>query len=136
MVEHMARQGVKTVAFLGYSDSYGESWLREMNRYMQPAGLRLAATERFGRADTSVMSQALKVLAPNPDAVLVVASGAGAAMPHLTLKERGYRGKIYQTYSAVAQDIIRVGGKGIDGGFGVSGPAALPNELPGNHPSR
>lgn len=136
VVEHMVRQGVKTVGFLGYTDSYGETWLRETGRYMQAAGLRMVATERFSRADTSVTSQALKVTAANPDAVLVVASGAGAAMPQLALNERGYKGRIYQTYAAVAQDIIRVGGKGIEGGFGVSGPAALPTELPENHPSR
>jgi branched-chain amino acid transport system substrate-binding protein len=136
VVEHFARQGVKTVGFLGYTDSYGETWLRDMTRFMQAAGMRMVVTERFSRADTSVVSQALKVAAANPDAVLIVASGAGAAMPQLALNDRGYKGKIYQTYAAVAPDIIRVGGKGIEGGFGVSGPAALPTELPENHPSR
>ena len=136
VVEHMARSGIQTVAFLGYGDSYGESWLRDMKRFMPAAGLKIVAIERFSRADTSVTAQALKVVASQPDAVLIVASGAGAAMPHVAIKDRNYNGKIYQTYAAVSQDIIRVGGKSVEGGYGVSGPAALPSELPVSHPSR
>ena len=36
--------------------------------------------QRFARADTSVTAQALKLVAANPDAMLIVASGSGAAM--------------------------------------------------------
>jgi ABC-type branched-subunit amino acid transport system substrate-binding protein len=46
------------------------------------AGIKVVATERFARTDTSVTPQALKLNAANPDAMLVVASGSGAAMPH------------------------------------------------------
>ncbi|MGQ3076223.1 MAG: ABC transporter substrate-binding protein, partial [Ferrovibrionaceae bacterium] len=72
-IEHMKKSGAKTFGFLGYSDAYGESWLREMTRYGNEAGLKLVSVERFGRADASVTAQALKVLSPNPDAMLVVA---------------------------------------------------------------
>jgi branched-chain amino acid transport system substrate-binding protein len=30
LVEHMKKQGVKTLGFLGYSDVYGEQWLKEI----------------------------------------------------------------------------------------------------------
>jgi branched-chain amino acid transport system substrate-binding protein len=29
VIEHMKKQGVKTVGFLGYTDAYGESWLKD-----------------------------------------------------------------------------------------------------------
>jgi branched-chain amino acid transport system substrate-binding protein len=31
VVEHMKKQGVKTVGFLGYTDAYGEQWLEAMS---------------------------------------------------------------------------------------------------------
>ncbi len=135
-VEQMKKSGIKTFAFMGYSDAYGESWLREMKRYADKAGIRIVGTERFSRTDMTVVSQALKVLAGNPDAVLVVASGSGAVMPQKALVERGYRGKVYQTYSAVAPDLLRMGGKDVEGTLGLSGPAVAADQLPDTHPSK
>ncbi|MFT3956346.1 MAG: ABC transporter substrate-binding protein [Piscinibacter sp.] len=135
-VEHMKSAGAKSFAFLGYTDAYGESWLRDMSRYAAPAGLKLTGTERFARTDTAVTAQALKIVAGNPDAVLVVASGSGAVMPQKALLERGYKGRIYQTYSAVAPDLLRMGGKDVDGTFGLSGPAVAADQLPDSHPSK
>jgi branched-chain amino acid transport system substrate-binding protein len=135
-IAHMKKGGAKTFAFLGYTDAYGESWLRDMNRYAAAAGLKLTAAERFARTDTSVTAQALKVVAGNPDAVLVVASGSGAVMPQKALLERGYKGRIYQTYSAVAPDLLRMGGKDVEETLGLSGPAVAADQLPDSHPSK
>ncbi|MEY4975466.1 MAG: hypothetical protein RIQ97_661 [Pseudomonadota bacterium] len=136
VVEHMKKQGVKTIGLLGYTDAYGEQWLNEINPLLTKAGIKLVATERFARTDTSVTPQALKLNAANPDAILVVASGSGAAMPQLGLAERGYKGKIYQTHAAATPDLPRVGGKTVEGTFVVSGPALLGDQLPDSHPSK
>jgi branched-chain amino acid transport system substrate-binding protein len=136
MVEHMKKQGVKTLGFLGYTDAYGEQWLKEVAPLLDKAGIKLVATERFARTDTSVTPQALKLVAANPDAMLVVASGSGAAMPQLGLVERGFKGKIYQTHAAATMDLIRVGGKGVEGTFVSAGPVIAPDQLPDSHPSK
>src|SRR5450830_1836448 len=135
VVDHMKKHGIKNFAFLGYSDSYGENWLKETVRLARQAGITMTVAERFGRADTSVTAQALRVISSNSDAVLVVASGSGAAMPHKALIERGYKGKIYQTHSAASRDLIRLGGKDVEGSFVVSGPAVVPEALPDSNPS-
>ena len=136
VVEHMKKQGVKTMGFLGYTDAYGEQWLKEITPQLDKAGIKIVVTERFARTDTSVTPQALKITAANPDAVLVVASGSGAAMPQMGLAERGYKGKIYQTHAAATQDLMRVGGKTVEGTFVVSGPAVIAEQLPESHPSK
>ena len=100
MVEHMKKQGVKSVGFLGYTDAYGEQWLQALNPLLEKAGIKMVGAERFARSDTSVTAQALKLASLNPDAMVVVASGSGAAMPQLGLVERGYKGKFYQTHAA------------------------------------
>lgn len=137
MIEHMKKQGVKTVGFLGYTDAYGESWLNDFKAQSQAlGGPQIVATERFARSDTSVTAQALKLASANPDAMLIVASGSGAAMPHKAIVERGYKGRIYQTHAAASRDLVRVGGKDVEGAFVVSGPAVIPEQLPANHPSK
>ena len=136
IIEHMNKQGIKSVGFLGYSDAYGETWLNDFKPQAEKAGIKFGPVERFARADTSVTGQALKLVQANPEAILVVASGSGAAMPQMALAERGYKGKIYQTHAAATRDLMRVGGKAVEGGFVVSGPAVLAEQLPDSHPSK
>jgi branched-chain amino acid transport system substrate-binding protein len=136
LAEHMRKQGVKTLGFLGYNDAYGESWLRDMTRAAAEQGIRMAGVERFARTDTSANAQALKLVMARPDAILIVASGSGAAMPHKAVVERGHKGRIYQTHSAASRDLMRVGGREVEGAFVVSGPAVVAEQLPQSHPSK
>ena len=52
------------------------------------------------------------------------------------LVERGFKGKIYQTHAAATQDLMRVGGKAVEGTYVVSGPAVIAEQLPDSHPSK
>lgn len=137
VIEHMKKQGVKSVGFLGYTDAYGETWLNDFRtESAKLGGPQITAVERFARPDTSVTGQALKLVSANPDAILIVASGSGAAMPHKGVIERGYKGKVYQTHAAATRDLMRIGGKDVEGGYVVSGPALVPEQLSENHPSK
>jgi branched-chain amino acid transport system substrate-binding protein len=137
IVEEWKKLGVKTYGFLGYSDGYGEAWLTDIKPLADKAGIKLVDTERFARSDTAVTGQVLKLMAANPDAILVVASGSGAAMPHKGLVERGYpKGKIYQTHGAATMDLIRVGGADVEGSFVSSGPAVVAEKLPDSNASK
>jgi branched-chain amino acid transport system substrate-binding protein len=137
IVEHWKKLGVKTYGFLGYSDGYGEAWLTDIKPLADKAGIKLVDVERFARSDTSVTGQALKLVAASPDAILVAASGSGAAMPHKGLVERGYaKAKIYQTHGAATMDLIRVGGADVDGSFVSSGPAVVADKLPESNASK
>jgi branched-chain amino acid transport system substrate-binding protein len=136
MVAHMVKQGVKTVGFIGYTDAYGEQWLQELKPRLDKAGIKLVGEERFARSDTSVTAQALKLAAASPDAMVIVASGSGAAMPQLALVERGYKGRFYQTHAAATRDLMRVGGKAVEGTFVTAGPVVVAEQLPDGHPSK
>ena len=136
LVAHMKKQNVKTVGFLGYTDAYGELWLKALTAEAAKNGIKIVATERFARADTSVTGQVLKLTSANPDAILIVASGSGAGMPQKAVMERGFKGKVYQTHAAATQDLMRTAGKDAEGTFVVSGPATVAEQLPDSHPSK
>lgn len=125
--KHMKSKGINTVGVIGFSDSWGDLWLGQFKNLAEPMGLKLVADERYARADTSVTGQALKLVAARPDAVLVAASGTGAALPQVALRDRGYKGPIYQTHGAVTKDFIRIAGKAAEGAILASGPAIVPN---------
>jgi len=134
ILSHMADAGVKTVGFIGFSDAYGEGWYREISKLADIRKIKVVANERFARADTSVTGQILKILSANPDAVLIAGSGTPAALPQKTLKERGYKGKIYQTHGVANNDFLRVCGKDCEGTWLPSGPILVAEQLPDANP--
>ncbi len=134
IVDHMAKNGVKTVGFIGFSDAYGEGWYQEFSKAAAAKNIEIVSNERYSRSDTSVTGQALKLMSAKPDAVLVAGSGTPAALPQKTLKERGYAGKYYQTHGVANNDFLRVGGKDVEGTLLPSGPVLVAEQLPDNNP--
>jgi branched-chain amino acid transport system substrate-binding protein len=134
IVDYMAAKGVKSVAFVGFSDAYGEGWYDVFSKAAAAKNIKLVANERYSRTDTSVTGQALKIMSANPDAVLVAGSGTPAALPQKTLVERGYKGKIYQTHGVANNDFLRVGGKDVEGTILPAGPMLVAEQLPDNNP--
>jgi len=131
---HMATNGIQTVGYIGFSDAYGEGWLREFRKAVQDKGIRLLAAESYARPDTSVTGQVLKLMAARPDAVFIAASGTPAALPQKTLKERGYQGVIYQSHGVANSDFLRVGGKDVEDTILPAGPVLVAAQLPDAHP--
>jgi branched-chain amino acid transport system substrate-binding protein len=115
LVAHMVKTGVKTVGFIGFNDPYGENWYAVFNAQAQKAGIKIVASERYVRADTSVTGQVAKLMAAKPDAVLVAAAGGPTVLPQTTLVDAGYKGRIYQTHGAAAPDFLRMGGAKVEG---------------------
>ena len=136
IVDHMAKNGVKTVGYIGFNDAYGEGWYKEFQASTAKKNIRIVANERYARNDTSVTGQVLKLVAARPDAVLVGASGVPAVLPQRTLNERGYKGKIYQTHGVANADFLRVGGKDVEGAILPAGPVLVADQLPATNPTR
>ncbi|MBT0963476.1 ABC transporter substrate-binding protein [Denitromonas iodatirespirans] len=136
LVAHMKAAGVRTLGFIGYSDAYGEDWLTTIEPLLSKEGIKMTAVERFNRTDTSVGGQTLKLIAARPDAVLVVASGSPAALPQTTLKERGFKGQIYQTHAAANPAFLKVAGKAAEGTIMPIGPVVVVDQIPDAHPSK
>jgi branched-chain amino acid transport system substrate-binding protein len=136
VVDKMKQAGVKTVAYIGFSDALGDLAYDSLMKAAAPAGIKVVANERYARGDQSVAGQVLKIVAAHPDAVFAGNSGTPGALPYLGLAERGYKGKIYGTHGLINADFVRVGGKAVDGLEVPSGPVMVADELPADSPVR
>ncbi len=133
---HMAANNIKTIGFIGYADPYGQLWLKAIQGAAEAKGIKIVATEAYQRNDTSVTGQALKLMAANPEAILIAGSGTPAVLPQATLIERGYKGRFYQTHGIANRDFLRVGGKNVEGTIFPVGPMLLAEQLADSHPSK
>jgi branched-chain amino acid transport system substrate-binding protein len=130
----MKANGIKTMGYIGFNDAYGDSWLTEIKRSAQVAGIKVVAEEKYNRNDASVTGQILKIVAANPDAVLIGASGTPAATPQKDLATRNYKGKVYQTHGVANPDFLRVVGKEGNGTILPAGPMLVYEQLPASNP--
>ena len=136
VVERMKKSGVKTVAYIGFSDALGDLAYDSLIKATDPAGIKVVANERYGRGDSSVAGQVLKIVAARPDAVFTGTSGSPGALPYLALTERGYRGQLYGTHGLINADFVRVGGTSVEGLMVPSGPVMVADQLAADNPVR
>src|SRR5450631_3318149 len=136
ILEHMAKNNVKTIGYVGFNDALGEAFFAEIDKAAAARKIPLTASERFSPKDTSVTGQALKLIAAKPDAIVIGASGTPAALPARTLVEQGYKGKLYFNHGVANNDFLRVGGKDVEGGFVPASPVIVSVQLPDSHPAK
>ncbi|MGN6579442.1 MAG: ABC transporter substrate-binding protein [Bordetella sp.] len=136
LVDHMVKTGIKTLGLIGLSDPFGENWFKVVNGLAAKAGIKIVAQERFSRADTSVTGQALRILAANPQAVLVAAPGAASVLPEKTLVDQGYKGQFYQTHGAALPSFLKLGGKEVNGTILAASLMLVLPEIPDSNPSK
>ena len=136
MTRTMVKRNVKTVGFIGFADSYGDSWFNEFSKFAELRHIKVVASERYNRTDTSVTGQILKLMAAKPDAILIAGAGTPAVLPQRTLVERGYTGAIYQTHGIATPEFIKLGGKDVEGTLFPTQPVVVARTLPADHPSK
>jgi branched-chain amino acid transport system substrate-binding protein len=136
IVADMARRGVKKIGFFGFADATGEGYWAALQPLVAKYGLSVVANERYNRTDTSVSGQVLKLVAAGPDAILIAAFGTPAALPQIALRERNYRGKVYQTHGVANNDFLRVSGRSAEDIILPLGPLLVADQLPDSNPSK
>jgi branched-chain amino acid transport system substrate-binding protein len=131
IVDHMLRNGIRGVAFIGQNDAYGDDWLSLL---LSKSDIHLVDVERYSRTDMSVTWQVLKAMAAKPEAILIAAAGTPAVTPQRELKRRNYDRQIYQTHGAANFDYLRVGGADVNDTILPVGPILVANQLDLDNP--
>jgi branched-chain amino acid transport system substrate-binding protein len=136
LLKYIASTGVKTLGFIGVSDGYGEGYYGEVSRLAPGLGITVTTHEVYARADTSVIGQALKVIATNPDAVFIASAGTPAVLPQDALRGKGYAGKIFQTHGVATEEFIKLGGPAVEGTVFSGEAFTIADDLAPNDPLR
>lgn len=132
--DHLQKNGGKTIAFIAVANAFGDSWTSGVNKLVEARNIKTLLIEKYNATDTSVTAQVLKVIAANPDAVLIASFGTPAALPVIELRRRGYKGAIYLNQGVANIDFLRVGGKDLDGSYTPVAPALVAEQLADSDP--
>jgi len=134
VVDHMKARGLKTVAFIGFSDALGDLLYDSLLQSAKAADIKVIANERYARSDSSVTAQVLRALAARPDAIMLGGTGTPGALPAIALSERGYKGALYGNNGMISADFLRLAGKTANGIICPTGPVIAAEQLPSSNP--
>ncbi len=81
IVDHMKGRGLKTVAFIGFSDAFGDLMYDSLVQNAKAADIKVVANERYARSDNSVTAQVLRAISAHPDAIMLGGTGTPGALP-------------------------------------------------------
>jgi len=141
IVDHMKKRGLKTVAFIGFSDAFGDLMYNSLVQSAAGADIKVVANERYARSDTSVTAQVLRAVSTKPDAIMLGGTGTPGALPTIALAERGYKGPLYGNHGMISAGLPapcrQVGrrhhlpDRAGDGGRAASGEQSHPQDRAG-----
>ncbi len=133
-LDRMQKKGIKTLAFMGLEDAYGEGGWVELKVLAEKKGIQILAQERFARGDTNFAPQALRVARAKPDAVYFHAIPPSAALAHEALKRVGYTGPIYHGAGSPTNAFLSIGKQSVEGAIVGAIPITVYKDLPKSNP--
>lgn len=136
LIAHMVAKKVKTAGLIASNDPYGENWGKVFAELAAKNHIRVVASERYLRTDTSVTAQALRVMTARPDVVLVATPGGPAVLPQTALYDMGYKGQVYQTHGAALPAFLELGGRKVEGTILAASMMLVLAEIEESNPSR
>ncbi|MBB5774000.1 ABC-type branched-subunit amino acid transport system substrate-binding protein [Nonomuraea jabiensis] len=115
IVDELKRREVGTIGLLHVDNVYGQEGQKSVADEAAKAGIKVAADEQFGQADTNMAVQVSKIVAAKPDAVVVWAVMPAAGIIVKALKDAKYPGPIYLDAGAGAELFVKGTGEAAEG---------------------
>ena len=135
VLDHLQKNGKgKSVATIGFSTSYGEGFLKAFEAVAPRSALQIVATEKYNPTDPSVTAQVLKMIAANPDAVYIFASGTPGALPQIELASAATRAWSTRRKASPTTTSCASAARTLEGGYMTVAPVLVAEQLPESNP--
>ena len=109
------RTKVKRLAIINHSQTYGEYFGAGVEDLALKAELTVVRHERVDHAESDFRAIIKRILAGKPDAIVVHVSAEKEGMLIRQIREQGYRGLIFATFSFESDDVKNSGGAALEG---------------------
>jgi branched-chain amino acid transport system substrate-binding protein len=133
---YMKNHGLKTYAFLYSADGFGRDGFRVAKKLSQKYGVKMVASESFGRKDVDMTAQLVKVKDKNPDAIIAWTIGPAGGIVAKNKKRLGMKQPLFQCHGQCDPIFLKVAG---DAAEGVMMPATkiyVADQLPDSDPQK
>ncbi|HEX5541759.1 MAG TPA: ABC transporter substrate-binding protein [Micromonospora sp.] len=135
MIEEFEASGISKVALLSVDNAYGQAGVGAFDAAVKSGKIDLVAQEKFTDKDKDFTVQVTKLIAVQPDAIVVWAIPPGSTIAAKNIKASGFTGKVFFDAGAGAELFIKGAGAESEGMYMVH-PAVLAGaQITGDSPA-
>ena len=113
--QYMKKNGYKTYALLYASDGFGRDGLKVSKRIEKSYGVKMVASESFGRKDVDMTPQLVKVKGKNPDVIICWTIGPAGGIVAKNKKRLGMKQPLFQCHGQCDPIFLKVAGDAAEG---------------------
>lgn len=124
MLEEFKAEGIDKIGFISVDNPYGDAGLDSFTKRAPGAGIELVGTEKFQSTDKDYTAIVTKLVAEDPEAIVVWAIPPGAGIVAQNVAASSFEGPVYFDPGAGAELFIRGAGDAAEGSLLVH-PAVL-----------
>jgi branched-chain amino acid transport system substrate-binding protein len=106
---------IKHLAIINHSATYGEYFGRGVESLAQTHGITVMKRESVDHSVTDFRSVVTRILNDKPEAIVVHVSAETEGFLIKQIRELGYKGQIYATFTFESPDIKSAGGESLEG---------------------
>ena len=115
MAQAVGQGGFKRPAIIYLNDFFGNSLRKVMHSEVGKMGLKIVSEANFDMGAVDMSPQAMRILAANPDIIILVAYSGDAANFLRTAKAQGYKGEFVGYSALVGNSVRKAAGHDVDG---------------------
>lgn len=139
MLSYLTAKRLSPVAFLSVNNAYGDAGRRQFEAVAGPAGIQVAAWEKFGATDKDMKPQLTRARAAGVKAIVVWAIPPAAALVARNAAELGLPRELQMVHDHGAGSspaFIDLAGGGAEGTVLVTAKLAVADQLPASDPQK
>ena len=114
-VDKMVEMGERTTAIISLETEFGQSSRRAALDTFAGTNIRILAEATYQATETDFTGQISRLLAPNPDSVVMLGNSWEMALILRQLRQQGFNKFVYTLEGGASTDIVRVGGEFANG---------------------
>ena len=135
IMEDMKSKNITKIAMLSGSGGFGKSMRKQCKIVAKSMGIEILADEVYGKKDTDMSSQLLKIKnTKGVQALLNPGFGQGPAIVAKNFKQLGLKMPLYESHGVASKKFIEIAGNAAEGIRLVAPPILVANKLPDNSP--
>ncbi|MDD5711139.1 MAG: ABC transporter substrate-binding protein [Smithellaceae bacterium] len=134
--EYLKTQGIKRVALLTVSDSFGSSGREQLKGLAKSYGVDIAADETYGPKDTDMTAQLTKIRGSEAKAIICWGTNPGPAIVARNVKQLGITLPLIMSHGVSSKKFIELAGDASAGIIIPSGHVIVADQLPGSDPQK
>ncbi len=132
--ELIAKRGYKRVGILYQDDELGLDNLRATEKTLKAHDLGLVEKASYKRGATDFSSQSQRLVANNPDLIVMATTTRETIGATTTLRQLGYKGDFLGSIAAYQADVARLGGPPLEGFQAIADYPVMYRDDPKNSP--